>query len=237
MLKNLLKSYLGEPLWQRLGQTKQEFKWRKNLHFMAEELAEPLLRNLKAKNGYYVDVGANDGRAFSNTYHLDVAGWGGILVEPILHNVFRQKELRNRDRNHFIYAACVDSTYQLENVKLNYSGLMTIAESISSKAGLDWASHGKKFLNSNEFVTETWAPARTLTSILDSCGAPREMEFLSLDVEGAEETVLGGLDFSKYKFHLVCIEAELGSKAIKLLEKNNYYVIENLGANQILKHR
>jgi hypothetical protein len=237
LVKNLVKSYVGKHSWQRLGQAKQEFRWRKNLHFMAEELAEPLLRNLQKKNGYYVDVGANDGRAFSNTYHLDIAGWQGILVDPILHNVFRQKELRNLDRNHFIYAACVGANYCQETLKLSYSGLMTIAESISTKAESNWANHGAEFLNDNEFVAEIWAPAKTLTSILDSCGAPREMDFLSLDVEGSETSVLGGHDFEKYKFQLVCIESEFDSEAVQLLQKNSYEVIENLGANQLLRYR
>lgn len=236
LVKNLIKNYVGDSAWQRLGQAKQEFKWRKNQHFMADELVAPLLRNLHKQNGYYVDVGANDGRAFSNTYHLDLAGWRGILVEPILHKVFRQKELRSLDRNHFIYAACVDTNYSQETVKLSYSGLMTIAESISSKAELSWADHGAEFLNSNEFIAEIWAPAKTLTSILDACGAPQEIEFLSLDVEGAESSVLRGLDFDKYKFELICIEAEFHSEAIRLLQKNNYEVIENLGANQLLRY-
>ena len=114
---------------------------------------------------------------------------------------------------------------------------MTIAESISSKAELNWANHGVEFLNNNEFLADTWAPAKTLTSILDACAAPREMDFLSLDVEGAEESVLNGFDFGKYKFQLVCIEAELDSEAVQLLQKNNYEVIENLGANQLLRYR
>jgi FkbM family methyltransferase len=236
-MKNLVKSYVGNPTWQRLGQAKQEFRWRKNQHFMADELAEPLLRNLHKKNGYYVDVGANDGRAFSNTYHLDVAGWQGILVEPILHNVFRQKELRSLDRNHFIYAACVDANYRQETVKLSYSGLMTIAEHISSKTELNWSDNGVEFLKDNEFTAEIWAPAKTLTSILDSCDAPRQMDFLSLDVEGAESSVLRGLDFGKYKFEFICIETEFDSEASDLLQKNHYTVIENLGANQLLRYQ
>lgn len=220
-----------------MGQAKQEFKWRKNRYFMADELVQPLLRNLQKKNGYYVDVGANDGRAFSNTYHLEREGWRGILIEPILHNVFRQKELRSIDHNHFIYAACVDENYSHETVKLSYSGLMTIAESLSSKSELNWADHGVEFLNSNEFVAEIWAPAKTLTSILDQCAAPHQMDFLSLDVEGSETNVLRGLDFDKYKFQLICIETELDSEAIEILKRNYYHVIEDLGSNQILRYR
>lgn len=235
-IKKLVKSYVGDPCWQRLGQAKQEFKWSKKSNFMAEELAEPLLKYLPKKNGYYVDVGANDGRSFSNTYHLDMSGWRGILVEPILHNVFRQRELRSIERNHFIYAACVDSKYGKEYIELKYSGLMTIAESISSKEGLNWAKYGNKFLNPNEFVTSIWAPAKTLNTILESCAAPYEVDFLSIDVEGAELNVLKGINFQKYKFKFVCIESELDSEAVELLKKNGYYVIEKLGANQILSY-
>jgi len=48
-MKNLVKNYVGNPSWQRLGQAKQEFRWRKNQHFMADELVTPLLRNLNKK--------------------------------------------------------------------------------------------------------------------------------------------------------------------------------------------
>jgi hypothetical protein len=36
-------------------------------------------------SGFYVDVGAHDGRSMFNTYHLERSkGWNGILIEPIL---------------------------------------------------------------------------------------------------------------------------------------------------------
>lgn len=98
-----VESYLA-----KISASEARFGWRNDKHFMAPELAGPLLRNLDNKDGNYVDVGANAGGAFSNTYHLDLPGWQGILIDPILHNVFNQKELRSADHNHLIYAACVD---------------------------------------------------------------------------------------------------------------------------------
>lgn len=35
------------------------------------------------KDGFYVDIGANDGVSFSNTYIFEQFGWNGICVEPL----------------------------------------------------------------------------------------------------------------------------------------------------------
>jgi hypothetical protein len=57
--------------------------------------------------GYYVELGANDGIAQSNTYWLEAErGWSGLLIEPALN---RYLELRaNRStRNSFVCTAYV----------------------------------------------------------------------------------------------------------------------------------
>jgi len=35
------------------------------------------------RNGFFVDIGANDGITLSNTYFLEKKGWNGLAVEPI----------------------------------------------------------------------------------------------------------------------------------------------------------
>ena len=35
-----------------------------------------------ARTGYFVDVGANDPKDMSQTWHLERLGWRGVLVEP-----------------------------------------------------------------------------------------------------------------------------------------------------------
>src|SRR5262245_60128437 len=37
---------------------------------------------LKATRGFFVDVGANDPRDGSQTWHLEQRGWSGVLIEP-----------------------------------------------------------------------------------------------------------------------------------------------------------
>lgn len=40
----------------------------------------------------------------------------------------------------------------------------------------------------------------TLNSLLRKQGAPRQMDYLSIDVEGAEERVFAGFDLQEYGF-------------------------------------
>jgi FkbM family methyltransferase len=47
---------------------------------------------------------------------------------------------------------------------------------------------------------------RTLTELLDKCSAPQKIQYLSLDVEGAELLALNGIDWDKYQFGVINIE-------------------------------
>jgi len=72
------------------------------------------------------------------------------------------------------------------------------------------------------------APAMTLNQILDKSKTPKNIDFLSLDTEGTELDVLKGINFKKYNFNYILIEAR-NIKIIKsFLKKNNYYCIEKL---------
>ena len=77
-MKNFLKSRLHPLVWERLGQTKQEYFWTRKLIHCESDLIPFFNKYLSYENGYYVDVGAYDGRSYSNTYHLEKSlGWGG----------------------------------------------------------------------------------------------------------------------------------------------------------------
>lgn len=48
--------------------------------------------------------------------------------------------------------------------------------------------------------------ATTLTALLDEIRAPRHIDYFSLDVEGAEDRVIRGLDFTRYTFDVLTVE-------------------------------
>ena len=238
-VKRYIKNKLHPLVWERLGQAKQEYFWTKQ-NWHCEKNLEPIFKKYFSKHGgYYVDIGANDGRSFSNTYHLEFdQKWTGILVEPIMHVSFRSRQLRNPDSNKFFNAACVGTDYEGENVELIYSGLMSISKTEDQKYDPDaWAKEGSQFLSRGEVAQRTWSQARTVDSILAEAEAPAVIELLSIDVEGAEYDVLKGIDFETRLIEYVLVETEVDSKAYRLLRDAGFNHIETVSQNLLFRHR
>lgn len=231
-MKRLMRRRLGEAVWQRLGQTKQELKWRKIKNFAAPELRPHLETLLNFRNGFYVEIGSNDGRSFSNTFHLEFQqNWRGILIEPILQKHFESKIHRQGSKNIFIYGACVEENYTEESVKLFYSNLMT--SSGDGEAQL-WAEKGQDFLSNGELVQPFWAPSVKLSRIFKNHDI-HSIDFLSLDVEGAELNVLNGINWDEVKIELILIETPSNSVSIELLKQKGYKHIVDLGFNHFFR--
>jgi FkbM family methyltransferase len=189
---------------------------------------------LNFSNGFYVEVGANDGRSFSNTYVLEkTQNWAGILVEPILHKHFESKRYRDTFRNRFIYGACVDSQFPEPMVKLYYSNLMTTSDLGNNRL---WAEAGSKFLNNGESVLPFWSPAIVLNQVFQEAGVTK-IDFLSIDVEGAELSVLKGIDFNEFEIDLILVEGTGNSETFIYLRKMHYDHIVNLGDNHFFKRQ
>jgi FkbM family methyltransferase len=192
------------------------------------------MKLLNFSNGFYVEVGANDGRSHSNTYVLEkTRNWSGILVEPILHKHFESKHHRDTSRNRFIYGACVDSQFAEPMVKLYFSNLMTTSDLGNNRL---WAEAGSKFLNSGESVLPFWSPAIVLNQVFQEAGVTR-IDFLSIDVEGAEMSVLKGIEFNEFEIDIILIESTENSEAITYLREMHYDHIVNLGDNHFFKRQ
>ena len=60
------------------------------------------------------------------------------------------------------------------------------------------------------------------------------IDFLSLDVEGAELDVLNGIDFNNYNFKNILIETKNFDKIHNFLIKKNYIFIETMSYHDYL---
>ena len=78
--------------------------------------------------------------------------------------------------------------------------------------------------------------AYTLTELLQEAKAPSQIDFLSLDVEGAELSVLKGVDFEIYTFRYILAETSQEPEVTALLERHNYKLLERLTSNDLLFH-
>jgi FkbM family methyltransferase len=181
------------------------------------------------KNGYFVELGANDGITQSNTKHFELfKGWHGVLIEPSPTQFKKLKKFRSK-RNHFYNAACVGFDFPKTTIELIYSNLMSVALEGRNDIldPLEHAKSGEKY-SDREQSFRFQAQARTLQSILDESGSPALIDLLSLDVEGGELEVLAGVDFQKTNFRYIVIETRSIDEVRKFLLSHNYRELSQL---------
>ena len=170
-----------------------------------------LIEVIKPKmNGYFVELGANDGLRQSNTYKLQKEfGWSGLLIEPSPRRFVECIENRDFGKSPDIRcAACVPFDFNDRFVEIEDADLMSVAKGlcVSDDLAVEHANEGAQFLADAKMRHSYGALALTLTSVLDDVKAPSEFDLLSLDVEGNELAVLKGLDFLKYKPKWILVE-------------------------------
>lgn len=191
----------------------------KTRYYGLEALDKKLSPFLPQKNGYFVELGANNGLSQSNTKHFELFhGWRGVLVEPYQANFDLIAKNRSR-RTRAFHAACVSFAYEKPEVDLVFANLMTTPVGLETDLPdtLGHVASGERHLLVNQKIHGFKAPARTLNSLLDEADAPSRIDLLSLDVEGSEIEVLKGLDHSRFRFDYIVVECrDLGTMATYL---------------------
>ena len=200
------------------------------------KLDKKLAQYLNYRDGFFVELGANDGVTQSNTLFFEKhRGWTGVLIEPTPHNYL--KCLKNRSTSSKIFCnACVSFSYEEKFVEIAFSNLMSSPLDLESDI-LDPVAHaasGARFLEPSERVFTFGAAAKTLNQILTEAMAPAKIDLLSLDVEGAEIEVLKGIDHKSFRFRLICVECRDVDKMTAYLSKHGYGLVGNLSAHDYL---
>ena len=185
--------------------------------------------------GYFIELGANDGVSQSNTLFLErYKNYKGVLIEPHPGNFEKCRNNRS-ERNNFFMGACVSFDYGQSTMDLIYSNLMTV--SLNGETTIDdpgkHARDGKKFLR-GETVYQFSAETKTLTDVLKQANAPAHIDLFSLDVEGAEIEVLKGVDFSKYRFKIICVETNNFNLINKFLKSQNYNFLKKISGHDYI---
>jgi hypothetical protein len=178
------------------------------------------------RGGYFVDLAAAHPKNNSNTFCLEKTfDWTGVCIEANPQFV----KLLREHRTATVIDACVDEGS--ETVDFVLAGQLggIIADDtdnnavVRSKQIEKWDNQG--LIRSLE--------TRSLCSILDEVQAPTTIQYLSLDVEGAEERILRSFPFDRYKFLAMTVERPTPELNRILLDVNCYTFVKNIFSPQV----
>lgn len=175
------------------------------------------------KNGIFLDIGANDGITDSNTaaleFHYD---WKGICIEanPNLIN----KLSLNRPNSVIVNCAAWKSEGEIQ-LEVSDSCFNGIPGNLLSRVA-ELNNNQQHFVNHfNESKSIVTVQSKTVTSIIENYyNLPLSIDYMSLDVEGAELEVLQGLNFSMIDIKFMTIEH--GDRSQDYINNISNYLIE-----------
>lgn len=147
------------------------------------------------RGGYFVEFGACDGITLSNTLLLEKSyGWQGALAEPARawHAALRA------NRGCYITDRCV---YHTDNLKIAFRETdIRELSTLEELKGSDFHAPARE--TGAQYEVETIS----LSNFLKAARAPKVVDYLSLDVEGAELDIIKSFDFGAYDIKLITVE-------------------------------
>jgi FkbM family methyltransferase len=144
--------------------------------------------------GFYIDIGGGHPVADNVSFMAYLRGWRGLVVEPQaqLHRLYAA--IRPRDTALDCLVGLRPGHAEFHAVD-GLHGFSTMVESNARGAAQFGAS----------YATQS-RPVTTLAALCD-LHAPRRIDWLKIDVEGAEADVIAGHDWSRHRPRIVLVEA------------------------------
>ena len=161
------------------------------------------------RGGFFVEFGATDGVLLSNTYLLEKEfGWQGICAEP--NPTFHSKLVNNRQcqTSHKCIAAKTGDKVQFVLAD-EYGGI-----SEYSLAG----RHRDKVLAYKDDGNVISVDTVSLQDFLTAAGAPKTIDYLSIDTEGSEFSILETFPFELWDVRFITIEHNFEAQRERIFE-------------------
>jgi len=174
------------------------------------------------KNGFFLDLASNDARTLSNTFALErYHNWTGICMEP---NPVYWHDLSYRDHCHVVGA--VVGKHRMEEIDFElFASKQSGTGGGIVKAGFDNTADGQSQNQMESFRTKKYTVP--LLEVLERYNAPSAIDYLSLDVEGAEGYIMEDFPFHKYQFSLMSVERPKDD-LVELLKQQNYTLLATI---------
>ena len=181
-------------------------------------------------NGICIEVGAYDGISLSNSLHFEEKGWRSLCIEPIPLSFEKCKKIRKE-----CYQCCIAEN-DMEDKEFSIFHLNDNLCAISSLEPDERLIESHQHLITQ--VSKCMVKVRSLNSLLEELNFPKEIDFISIDTENTELSVLKGINFSVYNIKLLVIEnnydepfcedylKQFGYKKIHRIAVNDFFMKE-----------
>lgn len=182
------------------------------------------------KNGFFLEIGADDGIDKSNTKFYEEFGWKGMCIEP------SHKRFKLLEANRTCYCenyAVSDSIGEVEFMDISGwgKGLSGIVEKYDSRHKTRIQreiTHPEN--KGNEMIT---VKTELLSNLLDKHKVT-EIDFCTIDTEGGEFDIIKTIDFDKYKINIILVENNYKESNVKdYLETKGYKLVTTLTIDDV----
>jgi FkbM family methyltransferase len=144
--------------------------------------------------GFFIDVGAADPVEHSVSKHFSLLGWRGINIEPLRN--FHEKLVADRPQDVNLNVALGATPGQMPFFNVGGAYLSTLDPTNAQKAQ-----------EAGIPTTQEFIQVMTLAEVCEQFASNVTIDFLKVDVEGWEESVLRGGDFQRFRPRVIIVEA------------------------------
>ena len=207
---HVLRGILREKIWNN----ERMFFW--NEKFFSQAGQDKVIKNHffpNKKNGFFLEIGAYDGIEGSNCFHFEkFLNWNGIAFEP---SKVQYEKLKNNRNCKILNKAMSNSIVEVDFVE--------VIEGLTQMSGIKNENYtAEKIIKKNgQRKTEI---SKIITTTFDKeVSIDQEIDYLSIDIEGGELSVLETIDFEKYTIKVVSVENNLPDK----FNFNSFFISKN----------
>jgi len=192
---------------------KNKFLLKRKSYSMEGEDLELLKLTKNINQGFYVDAGCYHPLRLNNTYLLYKKKWNGLNIDLSEFTIDLFNYMRPDDVN--VHSAISNSESEvIVYHQKKISQLTTIKKDIAQERMTGQIKERKMI-------------SKKLTTILNNSRfCNRKIDFLNIDLEGADMSALQSLDFEIYRPKIICVEITdkilENSDIFKFLKKLNY---------------
>jgi FkbM family methyltransferase len=196
-----------------------------------EFLNEFVFRN--KKGGVFIDIGANDGITISNTYFFErELSWKGICFEP-LAKTFKKLDANRNSINVNGCAAAKNYTDVFFSID-GYGEMLSGLKSQYDPRHLDRIA--KEIAAFGGSIDEVEVECYDVNELILNNNLAN-IDFISIDIEGGELSILKNLNYDLIKIKAIVVENNYADPEFNhFLSAKGFCLIKRLGGDEIYLH-